>query len=451
MQIKNKLSIYFTLVSALLSLIVSIAVNVLFSQHTEDEFFKALKERAIVTAQVYLETDEISESSLQHFKNEYLNSLPDEIIRMYDSSGNPAFIKDNRENWPKTIINKILKDRYQQYTNKKAGVVGIRYDDNQGTFVIIVSATDKAGEQSRKGLLQITIVLYFLQLIVLFFISRLFAARALLPIQKINRQVQMINATDLHLRVDEGNGKDEISELGINFNSLLKRLETSFEMQKTFVANASHELRTPLTSIIGEIEVTSAIQRDNEEYKQVLASVLNEAEKLNGVIEGLVTLASAENIIALHSVQSVRVDDLLLEIHEACKKSNPSNILYITLESLPEDENKLCVKANKHLLDIALTNVIRNAFKFSYNQQVDCNLNYTSAGINITIKDKGAGISKDAIDKIFDPFYRSPESSKFDGQGLGLFIAKKIISLYNGTISIVSSSSSGTTVNIAFS
>lgn len=451
MQIKNKLSLYFTIVSAVLSLVVLIAVNMLFGKHTEDDFFRALKERAIVTAQVYLEADEISDSSLQHFKSEYLNTLPDENIRMYDSNGRAAFIKDNNENWSKSLINNIFKNKYLQYNQKEAGVVGIRYDDNQGSFVIIVSAVDKAGKKQKQNLWQITFGLYFLQLMILFLVSRLFAEKVLQPVQKINKQVQMINATDLHLRVDEGNGKDEISELGTNFNSLLKRLETSFEMQKTFVANASHELRTPLTSIIGEIEVASALPRKNEEYKKVLDSVLNEAEKLNGVIEGLVTLAGAENMIALQGVETVRMDDLLWEIQESCKKNTPSHILNITMTSLPEDENKLCITANKHLLNIALNNVIRNAFKFSYDQPVDCNLEYTLAGIKITVKDKGVGISKEALEKIYQPFYRSPEALHFNGQGLGLFITKKIISLYNGTISIVSALNTGTTVNIAFS
>lgn len=451
MQIKNKLALYFTLLSAVLSFIVLFAVNLLYSKHTEDDFFTALKERAIVTAQVYLEADEISDSSLQHFKKEYLNTLHNEVIKMYDSNGNAEFINERNKDWPQSTIRSILKNKYLQYTSNDTAVVGIRYDDNQGSFAIIASAQDKAGNELRYNLLKITLILYFLQLVLLFLAGRWFAKKTLEPVQKINKQVQMINATDLHLRVDEGNGKDEISGLGINFNALLQRLETTFEIQKTFVANASHELRTPLTSIIGEIEVAVLSDRKKEEYQQVLNSVLVEAEKLNNVIAGLLQLANTEKIIALQSVQQVRLDDLLWEIQEVCKKNNPPLILNIKMASLPTDENKLCITANKHLLYTAIINVIRNAFKFSNNKPVNCILSHTTAGLEISIRDEGIGISKEDLQKIFSPFYRSPSVSKFDGQGLGLFITKKVIELYKGSISFNSEINAGTTVNITFS
>jgi signal transduction histidine kinase len=451
MRIKNKLSLYFTILSAVLSLLVLIAVNILFGQHTDDDFFTALKERAIVTAQVYLEADEISDSSLQHFRGEYLNTLPSEITRMYDSNANPVFIKDNNLNWPKSIINHVLNHKYLQYKDEKSGVVGIRYDDNQGSFVILASAIDKAGTERKQNLLRITIALYILQLIMLFFASRWFASKMLHPVQKINSQVQIINATDLHLRLDKGNGKDEISELAMNFNALLQRLETSFDLQKTFVANVSHELRTPLTTIIGEIEVAISFPREKEEYSRILHSALIEAEKLNDVIDGLLRLSSIEKIVTLQAVEKVRIDDVLWEMQAFCLKSEPINILQINLISLPEDENKLCITASKDLLNIAFGNIIRNAFKFSYNQPVQCTLSYTHKGIEIKIKDKGIGINEEDLKNIFQPFYRSSEVAGFNGQGIGLFITKKIIDLYKGTILFESEIGKGTTVNIIFS
>ena len=449
MQIKNKLSLYFTVVSAVLSLVVLLAINILFSRHTNDDFFIALKERAIVTAQVYLEADEISDSSLQHFKTEYLNTLPSEVIGMYNSEDNPVFIAANNS-WPKHLINRIRRRKYLQFKDKSNEAVGIRYDDNQGSFVIIASAFDKVGREHKLNLLKISVVLYLLQLLVIFLVSQWFAGKMLHPVQRINNKVKMINVTDLHLRVDEGNGRDEISTLAANFNSLLQRLETSFEMQKTFVANASHELRTPLTTIIGEIEVATAQPRERQEYENILTSILAEAEKLSGVIEGLMSLGSAENMIALQSVEEVRIDDILWELQEACKKNKPENILIIHMPSMPQDETKLCITANKHLVSIAISNVVRNAFKFSYNQPVDCTLNITAEGIQVTIKDKGIGISADVLKNLYQPFYRSKQVAAFEGQGLGLFITKKIIDLYKGTITVSSQPSSGTTVNILF-
>jgi signal transduction histidine kinase len=451
MQIRNKLALYFTIVSSILSLLVFAAINLLVDRHTKSDFFNALKERAIVTAQVYLEADEISDSSLKHFKEEYLNTLPQEVVRMYDLNGRPSFIKDDDRHWPISIINTVKKEKYLQYIQNNRAVVGIEYDDNQGSFIILVSAFDKEGLQRKKDLWKISTALFFIQLIVLFLLGRWFAKKTLEPVKKINDQVQNINARDLHLRVDEGNGKDEISELAINFNSLLNRLEESFQMQRTFVANASHELRTPLTSIIGEVEVILAHDREKEEYKHALDSVLAEAEKLESIIEGLLSLGNTENMIALQSVEAVRVDDLLWEVQSNFRKSNPGCVFNIQIASLPNDESKLYVTANKHLLLLAISNVVKNAFKFSHNRPVNCNLQYNEGeGITITITDKGIGISNEDLENIYNPFYRGKQAKAFSGQGLGLFITKKILDIYKGKIIIKSIEGAGTSVTINF-
>jgi signal transduction histidine kinase len=451
MQIRNKLALYFTIVSSILSLLVFAAINLLVDRHTKSDFFNALKERAIVTAQVYLEADEISDSSLKHFKEEYLNTLPQEVVRMYDLNGRPSFIKDDDRHWPISIINTVKKEKYLQYIQNNRAVVGIEYDDNQGSFIILVSAFDKEGLQRKKDLWKISTALFFIQLIVLFLLGRWFAKKTLEPVKKINDQVQNINARDLHLRVDEGNGKDEISELAINFNSLLNRLEDSFQMQRTFVANASHELRTPLTSIIGEVEVILAHDREKEEYKSALDSVLAEAEKLESIIEGLLSLGNTENMIALQSVEAVRLDDLLWEVQSNFQKSNPGCVFNIQIVSLPNDEGKLYVTANKHLLLLAISNVVKNAFKFSHNRPVNCNLQYNEGeGITITITDKGIGISNEDLENIYNPFYRGKQAKAFSGQGLGLFITKKILDIYKGKITIKSIEGAGTSVTINF-
>lgn len=450
MQIRTKLSLYFTISTAILLLCVFILINILFDKHVSGDFFTSLKERAIVAAQVYLEADEISDSSLASFKTKYLKTLSHESIRFYDTQNNPAFVEQKTVFDDIKFIERVRKEKYVEAEDKGIETVGISYEDNQGSYVIIVSATNKQGKKSIASLLRTTIIIYLLVLLVLFFGGRWFAKKALEQVQKINKQIQKITAEDLHLRLDEGNGKDEISELAINFNSLLQRLESAFEMQKTFVANATHELRTPLTSIIGEIEVAAAQQRSNEEYRQLLTSVLADAEKLENIIDGLLSLANAENMIATQQIEEVRIDELLWDLQGLYKKTSNGQMLNIELRNLPLNENELCIKANKHLLLIAINNVIKNGFKFSNNQPVNCTLESSGGIISITIKDNGIGISKEAIGNLFKPFTRSENSRGYEGMGIGLFITKKIIDQYHGAINVVSENNHGTEVNISF-
>ena len=121
--------------------------------------------------------------------------------------------------------------------------------------MILTSAADIQGHRRINDLVEIMLIMFVWVIAGLFFIGRWFAKKALEPIDDIVTQMQQVRASNLSIRINEGNGKDEISELAQNFNRLLKHLDNAFEVQQTYVINASHELKTPVTSIIGEIEV----------------------------------------------------------------------------------------------------------------------------------------------------------------------------------------------------
>lgn len=450
MQIRNRLSLAFTVISAILMMAVMTAIYLLTYSHTRADFYKALGERAVVAAQTFLEADELSAPSMQRIRSKYLDTLPGEVIRMYDSTDRASFIEDSTVYWPRSVINEVRSQHYLQYRSGSRQVVGIDYNDNQGAFVILASAVDVHGRARMNTLLKILLMAFLLQVVVLFIAGRWFAKKALEPIKKVNQRVQQITATDLHLRVPEGNNRDEITELAINFNQLLQRLESAFTMEKTFVANASHELRTPVTNIIGEIEVATSQPRSGGEYEQTLYSVLSEAEKLGTIIKSLLELASMESDIRLQKRESVRVDELLWEIQAELKQRHPDQVLQIDMPSMPEDENELSLTGNKQLLLLAFDNIIRNAFKFSNNQPVQCVLRQQGQALLISIKDHGIGISEEATSKIFSPFFRTREAHSFEGQGIGLFIAKKIIDLYKGVIEVRSVPGRETIFNISF-
>lgn len=449
MQIRNKLSLYFTITSSLLMLVIMVFIYVLFANLTKNDFYRALHERAKVAAQLYLEADEISQPALEKIKEEFLTSLPNEIIRVYDSTDELSFVKENNRNWSKKIINEVREKKYLSYQENDNQVVGISYDDNQGSFVILAEAKDVYGKQRQNNLLEIMAALFVVQILIQFLAGRRFAKNTLRPIQKVNEQVQKISATDLHLRLEGDKGKDELGILAANFNDLLSRLEHSFDLQKMFIANASHELKTPITNIIGEIDVVLSKERQVQDYQKTLYSVLVEADRLNDIIRNFLLLANAENDIAIEQTELIRFDELLWEIKESFNgKANTQ--LDIQMQELPEDETQLYIKTNKTLLIIAISNIIQNALKFSDSQPVICSLHFNERSIMVRVTDKGIGISSDALQNIFEPFYRSPEANSYQGHGIGLYISKKIIELLNGTISVQSVPGAGSIFNIVF-
>jgi signal transduction histidine kinase len=450
MKIKNRLSLYFTAISAIVVLIVQVVICITFSSTIKSDFYDHLMDRANLAAQLYLEADEISADSLGRVRQRYLQPLSHEVVRLYDDKNAASFIKDKNQFWTSSVINAVRKRKRVSFVEGSRQTVGIYYNDNQGNFVILVSAIDTQGERRYRELVEAMAILLISVTAVLFVSSRWFAQKALEPIDNVINQMRLVRAGNLSLRVDEGNGKDEISALAQNFNQLLKHLENAFELQQTFVINASHELRTPITTIIGEIEIALNKLRTNEEYGDVLKSVLSDAERLNETITSLLELANVEMNYTQAAFKPVAIDELIWELHDHWTTKAGKGLFTVNISRLPNDHEKLLVPANKSLLTIAFNNIIGNALKFSKNEPVKCDLYADENSIIIKVTDNGIGIMPADLEKIFESFYRGTNVEGYHGNGVGLYVTYKIISLFNGTIKVDSIPQRGTTVTIQF-
>ncbi|CAN5228247.1 HAMP domain-containing sensor histidine kinase [soil metagenome] len=450
MKIKDRLSLYFTATSILVLLMVEIAICITFHSLNKADFYSRLVDRANVAAQLYLEADEISADSLNQVRERYLQKLPDEVVRLYDEGNAPSFIKDRNQFWSKGVIEQVRKRKELEFTEGKMQTVGIYYNDNQGNFVILVSAIDRQGIRRLSDLIEMMAILLVAVTIILFTISRWFAQKALQPMDKVIKQMRQVKAGNLSLRVDEGNGKDEISTLAKNFNRLLSHLEDAFELQQTFVLNASHELRTPITSIIGEIEITLQKLRTTDDYRQTLQSVLYDAERLNETITTLLELAQVEMNYTQPAFKQVAIDELIWELNDYWTEKKGKGLLNVSILNLPDDAEKLQINANKQLLTIAFNNIIGNAFKFSKDGQVQCTLFADNERIIISITDAGIGILPGELDKVLGSFYRGANVAGYAGNGIGLYVTGKIVDLFGGALTLNSVPDEGTTVIIEF-
>ncbi|MES2113121.1 MAG: HAMP domain-containing sensor histidine kinase [Bacteroidota bacterium] len=450
MKIKDRLSLYFTLLGSGVLLVVLVSIYFSFYSLVRSDFFTHLNDRANVAAQLYLKADEITADSLSRVRNRYIKNLPGEVIRFYDSRNTAAFIPDEKKYWGQRTIEAVRKRHFLQYSENQRQIVGIYYKDNQGNFVILVSAVDRDGARRLDGMLKAMLVVFFVVGSILYFAGRILATKALSPISNVVQQMKLINANNLNKRINEGNGRDEISELAQNFNRLLAHLENAFELQKTYVTNASHELRTPVTSIIGEVELALSKKRDAEQHERTLQLVLEQSERLRDTITGLMELAQVDMDFSTAEFTPVRIDELLWEVDEYWVTRPGEGPLKINIDRLPEDEGLLSIYANRQLMFIALNNLVSNAFKFSEHKPVICNFYADDHFIRIRIIDSGIGIPKEDMEKVTKSFYRSYNARNFAGNGIGLYVTQKIIQLFGGTITIKSKENEGTTVTVEF-
>lgn len=450
MTIRNRLTWLFTGLVAVILLGALSAAFLSQAQYTHAEFHRRLRDRAEVTAYVFLEQDELHESAFRTFQNRYLQVLSGEILQIYDASHQVRFVEqDARLTLPDALLARILTEKEVFFDVGPRQAVGILYRDNQGEYIVVAAAQNRAGQARLLHLAEMLGLVFVGSLVVIYVAGRVFAGRALAPIAAVNDQVDRITAEDLHRRVDEGllprSEQDELTRLARTFNRMLERLEASFEGQRTFVSNASHELRTPLTATIGEIQVLLARDRPAEAYREGLASVLNELQQLKLLINNLLELSQTS--IGAYSTDDIRLDELLWEVREAVPPTQRHRVK-IQLDELPADAELLELRGNRQLLGRALTNLVDNALKYSGELPVLLRFRYEAGRRRIQVQDQGIGIEEKALTNIFQPFFRADNARHISGHGMGLALATKIIELHGGTLRITSTLGHGTLAEV---
>lgn len=446
MKIRNRLSLEFALLSAGIMLLVMLLIYGLFADYVKQTFYHRLRDRALITAQVFLEKDELTKKSFLEIQQKYMRSLAGERSFIYNDQNTQSFITDST-----TAVTPELVDRIRNSNNNERffllegkPAAGITYEDNQGNFVIIVTAENYSGRQHLNNLLLMLCITYVIGLAILFIFSKRFAGKALKPIVHVNNTIRKIRTGNLHERVIVPQNKDEINELADNFNELLSHLEHSFDMQRSFVSNASHELRTPLTTIIGELEVMLSKPRSQEEYISTMRSVLAESEKLTVILNRLFELSNYDSARPHQHFEPVEVSDLLQEIMGYWKDQGDQ--YQFNYSGSPD--TPLWVEGNKVLLETAINNIIKNAFKFSQNKPVTIMVSNTGESVLISIADDGIGFSDSEKDTLFQPFYRAGNARSYPGSGVGLSITEKIIHMHRGTVEAVANAGKGACFHI---
>jgi len=445
MKIKDRIALYFTLISTSLLFAVLCTVYFTFMKFLEADFFERLTDRTMVTAKLYLEADEISRDALNNVRHKYLQKLNGEVTRIYDNRNRATFIGDSAQYWANATIDQVRKKGHLKYTDGQRQVVGIYYKDNQGAFVILASADDQGSHNRLDRLLKIMVFVFILISLIVLLLSRWIAQKMLKPLQKFMQEVKQAGSQNMEFRVEEKHNKDEINLIAKSFNHLMEELEQAFILQKTFVANASHELRTPVTRMMITAELALSKERDQAAYQKVIGSMLEDTEKMEHIITGLLALAKMDLELINSQLVPVRLDHLFSKIKAEWKSQKSLNLKIAYVQPF---DPKAETMANAVLLQIALDNIISNAFKFSNNQEVNILIETVENDFLIHITDHGPGIPTKSKEDIFKPFYSRAKDQGQQGEGMGLYMAQKIIHLLKGEISVTNLTKGGCTFTI---
>jgi signal transduction histidine kinase len=450
MQIRTRLTLQFLFLGGVIMIIASVAIYLSSSRFRREDFLERLMDKARGTANLLFNADGVDANRILRIENNSPVFLQDEKIVILNFKNDTVYNSDENSDIriKNNIIEKVRQGYDITYRQGSYDVLVTLYFTKYDRFVIVAAAKDVVGSLHLSKLKIILYIVCFISLLLFSIAGWFYSGRALKPISNVVKKVEDISITSLNLRVFEGNGNDEIGRLAKTFNKMLERLETSFGMQKNFIANASHELRTPLTSINGQLEVLMMKDRSTEEYKSALGSVLDDIKSLIILSNRLLLIArtSAEGPVNFN--KKIRIDEIIWQAQEEIIRFNNDYRINISIDDSLTDSDQMIVVGDESLLKVAVSNIIDNACKYSSNHSVDIRFRHIENFIEVEFEDKGIGISEEDLQKIFEPFYRGANTISISGTGIGLPLVSQIIKNHYGTVTILSEIGKGTVVKI---
>lgn len=450
MQLRTKITSVFIVLTSLFLTGIFIIIYYVSKDYTESEFYLRLSQRATIAAEAYLEADELNIDIYDDIRIKHLQTLPYEKEVIY-----PVNAKEKKplvtldDSLPKSFFYTIFNKGYAELKKDEYYYTGLLYHNNKGDFIVVLSATDLYGFGKLDNLRNTLIIAFFVSIVFIFILGRYYAKQALSPISKIIKEANSIRAENLSFRLYTSNGKDELGELARTFNKMLDRLQISFDLQSNFINNASHELRNPLSAILGQTEIARNKERSIQEYQEILKNIDLEASRLDFLVNGLLKLAKTDFDSKGFVIDSIRIDELLLDIKKNLDVAIPNNKIQLDFEELPENENAITLLGSESLLHVALSNILENGCKFSKNKNVLVRIVSDANHILLTITDKGVGIPQQELKNIFEPFFRASNVRGIEGFGFGLPLAYRIIKMHSGEIRVLSQVEKGTIVKIS--
>ena len=267
------------------------------------------------------------------------------------------------------------------------------------------------------------------------FLGHLAARRGLMPLQAIRRKAENITAQRLHARLMAGEVPVELAGLVTTLNDMLARLEESFRRLSDFSSDLAHEFRTPINTLLIETQVTLSQPRDPSEYREVLASNIEEYERLSRMVADMLFIAKAdEGQIALTQARlelAPLVGDLV-EFHRLAAEEKS-----VALDSTGEG----AMQGDALMIRRAISNLLSNAIRHAPpGGRVTVSIRCAGEPCEVEVVNTGETIPPAHLPRLFDRFYRVATSRAGDGShsGLGLAIVKSITEAHGGRVSVAS-------------
>ncbi|MBD0377419.1 MAG: HAMP domain-containing protein [Flavisolibacter sp.] len=436
MKLKHSFPLFFSFLFSLLLAAVLLTVFYLFANFRQADFKERLSKKAETTVKLLLEVKEIDEKLLKIIDHNSINKLYNEKTLIFNDSIRLIYssIDDATIDYSTEELNTIKKRIEVFKKDREYDVLGRYYKYNGSGYYVLISAEDKYGNRNLNHLRILLMGAFLFSTALVWFISFYLSRKALLPLDRLSRQMQLITSKNLTIRVHEPKRKDEIKALSRSFNQMLDRIDKAYNSQKEFSSNASHELRTPITRIVTQLENIMFVKGLAPEVRETLKSISEDAYLLSDIITSLLLLSKVEEFPDNKSFQKVRLDEIIFHAASRIYKTHPDFKLYFEIENYTANDLMVETDGDETLLSIAFLNLFKNAYDYSDNQSVQCILKQYPDALRLFISNTGETPNTQDTKLLFNTFTRGSNIKNKTGSGVGLRIVQRILHYHGATI-----------------
>ncbi|MCK8142359.1 HAMP domain-containing histidine kinase [Flavobacterium sp. I-SCBP12n] len=435
MTLNNRISLLVSLLFTVLFGLASTLIFILYANFRKEEFRDRLEVKALSNIKLLVNVKKVDKQLLKMIDQNTINKLYNEKTLIFDSNYRLIYssIDDAKINWSVNDLKylKTHKTLFKQQGNYE--VYGIFYDTNYEDYYALISATDDYGKRKLLYLRFILIISYIVFTAICWVLTSFTVKKIMHPLGIFHQKIRDINANNLDSRVEVRSKKNEIDLIASEFNFMMDRIEISYQKQKEFTAHASHELRTPLSRITSQIENNIALKETDQNAKNFLNTILGDVNQLTELINSLLILSKLENK-KYENKEIYRLDEILFTAIEKLNKIFPDFVILFEMEESDNLDSLLEITGNKKLLEIAISNILKNAFTYSDNQQAIVKIKVDGEQLIISVSNTGRTLTAKEQKNLFQPFMRGENANGTTGFGLGLRIVQRILTLHNAKI-----------------
>ena len=449
-SIKQRISTTYVFIYLLICVMMGSIFFIGYMGYTCDEFSQESVHIAAPIVDAYLGGIRGDDSTLSKIINEQVVGTEADIIAVYDADGKLIDSTIGGSGWEKYQVatNNILTTIFPQFAMIQEGyfIDNFAMEDsgiNIDIYYSLLSFSDEYG-----FVMKLFLFIMTAGLLIFVAVGNARMSSILMPINEMTEVAEKINVENLQIRLDEKSPKYELHDLASTINSMMDRIESSYDKQKQFVSDVSHELRTPIAVISGYANMLKRWGKDDKEIlEESIEAIQNETESMNKLVESLLMLTRHDNNTLQFEKKCVSISDLCEETLNEMEFVYPDFVLDKSIEK------GIKIKADRDKIKQLLRIFFENAVKYSLDEKrIVFRLQKESEYIYMSIKDFGLGIEKKDLANIFDRFYRADESraKATGGTGLGLAMAKAIVTGHKGKIKVITKPNEGSEFIIIF-